>query len=131
MQNVSDVWTLPVLPEKFINIIPDQKQQRTFQINVDSECVHIHISYFYLKPNENGICQQKYLKRSSSSKVCFVCRTLSHSIIFIKLYTNSKSSLSFSITYDVSSIDTDTGIPYAAVILIGLYILIIFEVNHV
>lgn len=97
---------------------------------------------FYLKPNESRICkmfatnftakrQRKYLKQSFCNKMCFVRRTLSHSKMFIKLYTNSESSLSFSIAYDVSSIDTDTGIPYAAVILIGLYILIIFEVNHV
>lgn len=51
--------------------------------------------------------------------------------MFIKLRTNSKSSLSFSIAYNLSPINTDTGIPYAAVILIGLYIMIIFEVNHI
>ncbi|XP_011869855.1 PREDICTED: P protein isoform X2 [Vollenhovia emeryi] len=93
LQNVSDVWILPVLPDNLMNLFPDQRRQRTFQVNADSE-------------------------------------TLSHSIMFIKLRTSSKSSLSFSIAYDLSSINADTGIPYAAFILIGLYILIIFEVVH-
>ncbi|XP_018394179.1 PREDICTED: P protein [Cyphomyrmex costatus] len=57
-------------------------------------------------------------------------KTLSQGIMFINIRTNSKSSLSFSISYDPSSINADIGIPLAAVILIGLYILIIFEVVH-
>ncbi|XP_024889830.1 P protein isoform X3 [Temnothorax curvispinosus] len=56
--------------------------------------------------------------------------TLSHGVMFIKLYTNSESSLSFSIAYNLSPINTDIGLPYAAFILIGLYIMIIFEVVH-
>ncbi|TGZ56788.1 P protein [Temnothorax longispinosus] len=56
--------------------------------------------------------------------------TLSHGVMFIKLYTNSESSLSFSIAYNLSPINTDIGLPYAASILIGLYIMIIFEVVH-
>lgn len=38
-QNISDVWTLPLLPENLRNIFPEQKQERIFKINVDSECV--------------------------------------------------------------------------------------------
>ncbi|XP_011686106.1 PREDICTED: P protein [Wasmannia auropunctata] len=90
---VSDVWTLPILPENLINIFPEQRHQRVFKINVDS-------------------------------------KTLSHGIMFVNLRTNSKSNLSFSLAYDLSPINTDTGIPYAAVILISLYILIIFEIVH-
>ncbi|XP_039303573.1 P protein [Solenopsis invicta] len=93
LQNVSDVWILPVLPENLVNIFPDQRYQKTFQVNVDR-------------------------------------RILSGGVMFIKLRTNSKSSLSFSIAYNLSPINTDTGIPYAAVILIGLYIMIIFEIVH-
>ncbi|KAL0127051.1 hypothetical protein PUN28_005401 [Cardiocondyla obscurior] len=93
LQNVSEVWILPVLPENLINIFPDQRHQKTFHVNVDK-------------------------------------KTLSNGIMFIKLWTNSESSLSFSMVYDLSPINTDTGLPYAACILIGLYILIIFEVVH-
>lgn len=38
-QNISDVWTLPLLPKNLRNIFPEQKQERTLKINVDSECV--------------------------------------------------------------------------------------------
>lgn len=55
-------------------------------------------------------------------------RTLSRGILFIKLNTNSKSNLPLSIAYDLSPTNSDTNIVYAAVILIGLYIMIIFEV---
>ena len=42
--------------------------------------------------------------------------------------TNLPIGLPLSISYDMSPINTDQGIAYAAAILIGLYILIIFEV---
>lgn len=92
-QNVSDMWILPLLPENLMDIFPEQRHERTFKINADSE-------------------------------------TLSHGIMFIKLRTNSKSSLLFSIAYDTSSMNTDVGIIYAAFLLIGLYIMIIFEIVH-
>ncbi|KAG5316495.1 P protein, partial [Acromyrmex insinuator] len=57
-------------------------------------------------------------------------KTLSQGIMFINLRTNSKSILSLSIGYDSSPINVDIGIPLAAVVLIILYILIIFEVVH-
>ncbi|KYN37724.1 P protein [Trachymyrmex septentrionalis] len=93
LKNVSDVWTLPVLPENLMNIFPDQKRRRTFHIKADS-------------------------------------KTLSQGIMFINLNTNSKSILSLSIGYDSSPINVGIGIPLAAVILVILYILIIFEVVH-
>ncbi|KYN03922.1 P protein, partial [Cyphomyrmex costatus] len=93
LQNVSDVWILPVLPENLVTLFPDQKLRKTFHVKADR-------------------------------------KTLSQGIMFINIRTNSKSSLSFSISYDPSSINADIGIPLAAVILIGLYILIIFEVVH-
>ncbi|KAL6260959.1 hypothetical protein P5V15_008487 [Pogonomyrmex californicus] len=93
LKNVSDVWILPMLPENLVNVFSDQRHQRIFQVNVDSE-------------------------------------TLSRGTMFIKLSTNSESSRSFSITYNLSPLNADVGIPYAAFILIGLYILIIFEVVH-
>lgn len=50
--------------------------------------------------------------------------------ISINLRTNQESSFPISIAYDLSSINTEDGIAYAAVVLLGLYILIIFEVVH-
>ncbi|KYQ51043.1 P protein [Trachymyrmex zeteki] len=93
LKNVSDVWTLPVLPENLATIFPDQKHQKTFHIKADN-------------------------------------RILSQGIMFINLRSNSESILSLSIGYDPSPINVDIGIPLAAVILIILYILIIFEVVH-
>ncbi|KAG5330208.1 P protein, partial [Acromyrmex heyeri] len=93
LKNVSDVWTLPVLPENLASVFPDQKHRKIFHIKADS-------------------------------------KTLSQGIMFINLHTNSKSILSLSIGYDSSPINTDIGIPLAAVVLIILYILIIFEVVH-
>ncbi|KYN27724.1 P protein [Trachymyrmex cornetzi] len=92
LKNVSDVWTLPVLPENLASIFPDQKHRKTFRIKADSE-------------------------------------TLSQGMMFINLRTNSKSILSLSIGYDSSPINSDIGIPLAAVVLIALYVLIIFEVE--
>ncbi|KAK9294919.1 hypothetical protein QLX08_010612 [Tetragonisca angustula] len=56
--------------------------------------------------------------------------TLENANIVIKLKTNLESSFAISISYDISSINKDDGIIYAAIILLGLYILIIFEVVH-
>jgi len=57
-----------------------------------------------------------------------VFRILSRSVMFIKLCTNSVSNLTISVAYDLPSTYTYTGIVYAALILICLYIMIIFEV---
>lgn len=54
--------------------------------------------------------------------------TLENANIVIKLKTNLESSFAISISYDISSMNKDDGIVYAAIILLGLYILIIFEV---
>ncbi|XP_012344247.1 P protein-like isoform X1 [Apis florea] len=56
--------------------------------------------------------------------------TLEHGEISIKLKTNLESSFAISISYDLSPIDKDDGIVYAALILLGLYVLIIFEIVH-
>lgn len=51
-------------------------------------------------------------------------------MVSINLETNLESSFAVSMTYDMSSIDKHDGIAYAAIVLLGLYILIIFEVRH-
>lgn len=48
--------------------------------------------------------------------------------MFIKLHSSLETNLPVSIAYDTSSINTNVRIIYAAFVLIGLYILIIFEV---
>lgn len=56
--------------------------------------------------------------------------TLEQADISVNLKTNLESSFAVSIGYDLSSIDKTDGIVYAAVVLLGLYLLIIFEVVH-
>lgn len=55
---------------------------------------------------------------------------LDEGLVSINLRTNLESSFAVSISYDLSSINKDDGIAYAAIVLLGLYILIIFEVVH-
>ncbi|XP_068979138.1 P protein-like [Bombus flavifrons] len=94
IKNISDVWILPILPEKLIDIFPGQRQQKVFNLeNIDES-------------------------------------TLEYGEILIKLKTNLESSFAISISYDLSSMNKDDGIAYAAAVLFGLYILIIFEVVH-
>nr|XP_033201625.1 P protein-like [Bombus vancouverensis nearcticus] len=94
IKNISDVWILPILPEKLIDIFPGQRQQKIFNLeNIDES-------------------------------------TLKYGEILIKLKTNLESSFAISISYDLSSMNKDDGIAYAAAVLFGLYILIIFEVVH-
>ncbi|XP_012217012.1 P protein-like [Linepithema humile] len=76
---------------------------------------------------ENIFPSQKY-QRTFMIKVD--SETLSRGILFIKLHTNSESNLPLSITYDLSPINSDSSIMYAAIILISLYIMIIFEMVH-
>ncbi|XP_058793458.1 P protein [Phymastichus coffea] len=49
-----------------------------------------------------------------------------HSLL-LKLKTNTKNAVPLFISYDQFPIDTDKGVIYGAVLLMGLYILIIFE----
>jgi len=43
--------------------------------------------------------------------------------------TNVEASFPTALYFDLSPIDTDSGILYAAIVLLGLYILIILEVS--
>lgn len=61
-------------------------------------------------------------------KMCFfVCSVNSGGRLFVKLETNVNASLPIAIGYDVSPIDESDGTVYAVVVLVGLYVLIIFE----
>ncbi|XP_076244373.1 P protein [Calliopsis andreniformis] len=57
-------------------------------------------------------------------------KVLKQNLISINFKTNLESSFAISMTYDLSSIDKHHGTICAAVVLLGLYILIIFEVVH-
>ncbi|XP_017792609.1 PREDICTED: P protein-like [Habropoda laboriosa] len=94
VQNISDLWILPILPENLMDIFPGQRHQKTFEL---------------------GYTDKEILEQSMAS---------------INLKTNLESSFAVSISYDLSSIDKDDGIAYAAIVLFGLYVLIIFEVVH-
>jgi hypothetical protein len=43
--------------------------------------------------------------------------------------TNIDASLATAISFDASPIDTDSGVVYAAMVLLGLYVLIVLEVS--
>jgi hypothetical protein len=43
--------------------------------------------------------------------------------------TNMEASFPTAVSFDVSPIDTDSGVVYAAVVLLGLYVLIVLEVS--
>lgn len=61
----------------------------------------------------------------------FICRALSRGVMYIKFHTNLESNLPFSLAYDLSPMNANVGIIYAAFVLIGLYIMIIFEVTNI
>jgi len=48
--------------------------------------------------------------------------------LFVHLETNVNASLPVAVGIDVSPIDESDGTVYAVVVLVGLYVLIIFEV---
>lgn len=48
----------------------------------------------------------------------------------LQFSTNMERSMPLTLSYDLSPIDPAEGVIYAALILIGLYILIIFEVSY-
>ncbi|OXU23779.1 hypothetical protein TSAR_010202 [Trichomalopsis sarcophagae] len=50
--------------------------------------------------------------------------------VVLNLKTNVNSTIPFAISYDMSPLNAEDGIAYAAVVLIGLYILIVFEIIH-
>jgi hypothetical protein len=43
--------------------------------------------------------------------------------------TNLDASFATAISFDASPIDTDSGVVYAAMVLLGLYVLIVLEVS--
>lgn len=94
-QNLTEAWTIPILPQDFVDFFPNQKIERIFEL----DDLRAKIT------NETG-------------------KTLA-----VNLETNLSSDFPISIGYDFSPINAEDGTAYAAVVLLGLYILIIFEVS--
>lgn len=51
-------------------------------------------------------------------------------VLQIRMFTNINASLPIQFAYDPSPINKEAGIIYAAIVLLGLYIMIIWEVVH-
>lgn len=56
-------------------------------------------------------------------------KELGRSVLKVKLKTNIHTMFPVSLEYNITPIDTNYGTIYAALILLSLYILIIFEVS--
>lgn len=96
-QNTSEPWTIPIAPRRLLNVSPDRKYEKIFDLR------GLEGTF------KNGT------KRS----------------LAVNMRTNLPSSLPVSIVYDFSPINTEDGVVYASVILLGLYALIIFEVRKI
>lgn len=57
------------------------------------------------------------------------CRLISRSTLRVEMKTNLDASFATAISFDASPIDTDSGVVYAAMVLLGLYVLIVLEVS--
>ncbi|XP_030764311.1 P protein [Sitophilus oryzae] len=94
MQNVSKLWTVPLVTEKLIGFVPEIKAEKTFDLD--------------LHDVDNS----------------------SFTFLRFQFKSNLKTNLPIAMGYNLSPISTDDGIIYAALVLVGLYILIIFEIIH-
>jgi hypothetical protein len=56
-------------------------------------------------------------------------RLIPRSILRVEMKTNLDTSFPTAVYCDLSPIDTDSGIVYAAAVLLGLYVLIVLEVS--
>lgn len=54
---------------------------------------------------------------------------LGKTVLKVKLKTNLRTMLPITLSYNITPIDTHYGTVYAALVILGLYILIIFEVS--
>ncbi|KAL1137871.1 hypothetical protein AAG570_009567 [Ranatra chinensis] len=71
------------------------------------------------------------VKRSNLFEITTLEKALiDESIMRVQLKTNLNKTFPVALSYDLSPIDPEDGIIYAAGVLVGLYVLIIFEVVH-
>lgn len=52
------------------------------------------------------------------------------STLYVNLYTNLTKTFSMNMLYDPSPLDENLGVILGAVVLVGLYVLIVFELVH-
>ncbi|KAF5284147.1 hypothetical protein FQR65_LT00147 [Abscondita terminalis] len=93
-QNISDVWTVPIVSENLVGIVPEVQQNHVFKLDK------------------------------------FSVEAFSSCLVRIKMKTNLNANLPLSLAYNVRPINMDNGVVYAALVLIGLYVLIIFDIIH-
>ncbi|XP_011499629.1 PREDICTED: P protein [Ceratosolen solmsi marchali] len=55
---------------------------------------------------------------------------LNHRLLILNLKTNLNTTIPLTVSYDVSPINAEDGIAYGAIVLVGLYVLIVFEIVH-
>ncbi|KAK3928138.1 P protein [Frankliniella fusca] len=60
----------------------------------------------------------------------FEIASIPHSLLRLQMRTNLHISFPISIHYDTSPINMEDGVIYAAVVLVGLYAMVIFEIVH-
>lgn len=75
----------------------------------------------------------KELKRSKTVHLDYSDYIKLHnnqSTLTLNLYTNFDTSFPVNFAYDPSPLDKDLGIIYATIVLLGLYIMIIWELVH-
>lgn len=75
----------------------------------------------------------KELKRSKTVPISYPDYERLHgnkSTLMLNLFTNFDASFPVNFAYDPSPLDKDMGIIYAAIVLLGLYIMIIWELVH-
>ncbi|KAJ8916646.1 hypothetical protein NQ315_000291 [Exocentrus adspersus] len=94
IQNVSDVWLVPIVAEKLIGHVPELPQSYVFNL--------------------------------ASHKVDAV----SFNFFRVQFRTNLNANFPISVGYNLQPINPDDGIIYAALVLVGLYILIVFDLTH-
>ncbi|KAK9886498.1 hypothetical protein WA026_016778 [Henosepilachna vigintioctopunctata] len=94
IENVSEIWNIPIVTEDLIGIVPEVSFKRVFSLN--------------------GTILEK-----AANYILQIC-----------LSTNLNEHLPISLGYNSDPIDTEAGVIYAALVLLGLYVVIIFELLH-
>ncbi|KAJ8958445.1 hypothetical protein NQ318_002232 [Aromia moschata] len=94
VQNVSEVWKIPIVTEKLIGQVPEVEYKKIF-----------HLSY----------------EKADNT---------SYNVFRLQFSTNLKANIPISMDYNLQPINPEDGIIYAALVLFGLYVLIIFDLIH-
>lgn len=96
LQNITEVWKIPVVDDHLIDFTAETKKKKVFLITSDQ--------HYKIVNNETEL--------------------------HLKIKSNFDKNFAVNVAYDPTPIDKDVGIIYAAVVLLGLYVLIIWELVH-